>query len=71
MATQEGTSPQSQAGQDVDIEFGTGALKVTPGHDANDYADDAPQPVRSTRTVPTLSASARPVSGGELQSPKA
>jgi len=22
----------------VDIEFGTGALKVTPGHDANDYA---------------------------------
>ena len=22
----------------VDVEFGTGALKVTPGHDANDYA---------------------------------
>ena len=22
----------------VDVEFGTGALKVTPGHDADDYA---------------------------------
>jgi valyl-tRNA synthetase len=33
----------------VDREFGTGALKITPGHDVNDYA------IGKTHSLPTIS----------------
>jgi valyl-tRNA synthetase len=32
----------------VDREFGTGALKITPGHDVNDYA------IGKTHSLPTI-----------------